>query len=65
MVHHATPKTYTASKTNLTKRTPTQKKATKVNTTTRFQKTQWEDVIYYEAGVSSFHQPEAAIEYMT
>jgi hypothetical protein len=35
------------------------------NKTRLLQKTQWDDVVFYEVGVSSFHQPENTVEYMT
>ena len=46
-------------------KTQTKPKKTSQNKTRLMQKTQWDDVVFYEVGVSSFHQPEATIEYMT
>jgi 1,4-alpha-glucan branching enzyme len=40
-------------------------KKTTQNKTRLLQKTQWDDVVFYEVGVSSFHQPENTVEYMT
>jgi len=41
------------------------KKDDNVTNILKFQKTEWKNIVYYEVGVSAFHQPEDESEYYT